>query len=73
MLIVNKQEYSKSDFELRLQVYEEMEQFKEAKEIICTLSDRLRLCFLKRNHQYYLYMKIHQKKQLLKWQSVQIM
>ena len=30
MLIVNKQEYSKSDFELRLQVYEEMEQFQKA-------------------------------------------
>lgn len=30
MLIVNKQEYSKSDFDLRLQVYEEMEQFQEA-------------------------------------------
>lgn len=33
MLIVNKQEYSKSDFELRLQVYEEMEQFQKQKEI----------------------------------------
>lgn len=79
MLIVNKQEYSKSDFELRLQVYEEMEQFKEAE------GNRFALClkdpfdiitivfFLKeRNHQYYLYMKIHQKKRLLKWQSVQI-
>ncbi|HDR7470958.1 TPA: acyl-CoA synthetase, partial [Bacillus toyonensis] len=31
MLIVNKQEYSKNDFESRLQVYEEMEQFQAAK------------------------------------------
>lgn len=31
MLIVNREEYSKSDFDLRLQAYEEMEQFQEAK------------------------------------------
>ncbi|MBO1626713.1 AMP-binding protein [Bacillus arachidis] len=30
MLIVNKQEYSKNDFELRLQMYENMEQFHDA-------------------------------------------
>ncbi|HDR7793808.1 TPA: AMP-binding protein [Bacillus luti] len=29
MLIVNKEEYNKSDFDLRLQVYEKMEQFQE--------------------------------------------
>ena len=53
MLIVNKQEYSKSDFELRLQVYEEMEQFQKAEGnrfALCLKDpfDIITLCFLKR-------------------------
>ena len=38
MLIVNKQEYNKSDFESRVRVYEEMEQIQEA------MGHRLALC-----------------------------
>ena len=78
MLIVNKQEFSKNDFELRLQGYEGVEQFQEAE------GNRFALClkdpfdiitlvfFLKeKEHLCYLFMKIRQRIQLLKWQSVQ--
>lgn len=79
MLIVNREEYSKSDFDLRLQAYEEMEQFQEA------AGNRFALClkdpfdiitlvfFLKEKKSSVLL--IHEdtpKERLLKWRSVQI-